>query len=88
MKKRLRLDYWSVVTGIAIAFFLVFFLYPVSRVFVNSVYNFKTGDFSIEAFRKFFSRSYYTSTIFNSFKVTITATLITMITGSLMAYIM
>lgn len=88
MKKRLRLDYWSVVTGIAIAFFLVFFLYPVSRVFVNSVYNFKTGDFSLEAFRKFFSRSYYTSTIFNSFKVTITATLITMITGTLMAYIM
>lgn len=88
MRMRSQLDYWKVVTSIAIAFFLLFFLYPVSRVFVSSIYDFRTGAFSLEAFRKFFSRRYYTSTIGNSFKVTIVATLITMMTGSMMAYIM
>ena len=83
-----RFDYWSIVTIASILFFLLFFIYPVSKIFINSVIDSETGKFSLEAFRKFFSREYYTVTILNSFKVTLAATLITMITGTLMAYIM
>ena len=88
MMRRVRSDYWAMVTGLSLAFFLLFFIYPVSRVFVNSVYDVKTGTFSLDAFRKFFSKQYYTSTIANSFKVTTAATLVTLLSGSLMAYIM
>ena len=56
MMRRVRSDYWAMVTGLSIAFFLLFFIYPVSRVFVNSVYDVKTGTFSLDAFRKFFSK--------------------------------
>lgn len=88
VKSRRRFDYWSLVTLVSILFFLVFFIYPVSKIFVNSVIDGETGKISLSAFRKFFSRQYYTVTILNSFKVTLAATLITMVTGTLMAYIM
>lgn len=83
-----RFDYWSIVTIVSILFFLIFFIYPVSKIFVNSVIDSETGKLSFSAFKKFFSREYYTVTILNSFKVTLAATLITMVTGTLMAYIM
>ena len=88
MKKRIHLDYWNVITLITLIFFLIFFIYPVFQIFIQSVYNPATGELSLDSFRKFFSRSYYTSTIANSFKVTIVATLITMVTGTMMAYFM
>ena len=83
-----RFDYWSIVTIVSVLFFLIFFIYPVSKIFVNSVIDSETGKLSLSAFKKFFSREYYTVTILNSFKVTLAATLITMVTGTLMAYIM
>ena len=86
--RRVNLDYWGVVTLLTLFFFIVFFIYPVLQIFIQSVYNPQTGEFSLDSFRRFFSRSYYTSTILNSFKVTIAATAITMVTGTMMAYFM
>lgn len=88
MKSKQIFNYWSIITAICIAFFLLFFLFPVSKIFVQSVVDTGSGKLSLVAFRKFFSKSYYTTTILNSFKVTIIATLITTITGTMMAYIM
>ena len=88
VKSRKSFDYWSLVTLVSILFFLIFFIYPVSKIFINSVIDSETGKFSLSAFKKFFSREYYTVTILNSFKVTLAATVITMITGTVMAYIM
>ena len=88
MKKRISFDYWSAITLITLVFFILFFLFPVLQIFIQSVYDSASGTFSLDSFKKFFSRSYYTSTITNSFKVTIAATLITMITGTMMAYFM
>ncbi|MCK9288140.1 MAG: iron ABC transporter permease [Sphaerochaetaceae bacterium] len=88
MKSKQLVNYWSVITALCIAFFFLFFIFPVSKIFVQSFIDAKTGGFSFSAFTKFFSRTYYTSTIANSFKVTITATLITTITGTMMAYFM
>ena len=83
--RRVNLDYWGVVTLLTLFFFIVFFIYPVLQIFIQSVYNPQTGEFSLDSFRRFFSRSYYTSTILNSFKVTIAATAITMVTGMAIA---
>lgn len=88
MKTRWKVDYWAVVTAACIAFFLLFFLFPVSKIFFQSLVDAETGKLSLGAFQQFFSRPYYTSTIFNSFKVTIAATAITAVTGTLMAYLM
>jgi len=88
MKTRWKVDYWSVITATCIAFFLLFFLFPVSKIFFQSLVDAETGRLSLGAFQQFFSRPYYTSTIFNSFKVTIAATAITAVTGTLMAYLM
>ena len=62
-------------------------IYPISRIFIGSIYDFDTGVFSLAAFQKFFSKSYYTNTIINSAKVTTTVTLLTVIFGSALAYI-
>ena len=88
MKKRISFDYWNAITLITLVFFILFFLFPVLQIFIQSVYDSASCTFSLDSFKKFFSRSYYTSTITNSFKVTIAATLITMVTGTMMAYFM
>ncbi len=88
MRVRKYLDYWNTVTLITLAFFLVFFFFPVFEIFKESVYDPVTRSLSLSSFRRFFSRTYYTSTIMNSIKVTVSATVITMITGTLMAYFM
>ncbi len=86
-KRRGFLDGWDIITLACFAFFLFFFIYPISRIFVNSVYDFETGAFSLQPFVEFFSKKYYTNTIINSFKVTTAATLTTAVAGTALAYI-
>lgn len=62
-------DFWSVVTWVLLAIFLVFLIYPIGRLLVESVYT--EGHFSIDAFQKFFSKPNYYSTIFNSTKIAV-----------------
>lgn len=47
----------------------------------------KDGKISFEQFQTFFSKSYYFSTLFNSFKVSITATFFALVLGTLLAYL-
>ena len=86
-KTRKPLSGWTLITIACLAFYAFFFLYPILRIFANSVIDSKTGEFSLAAFTKFFSTKYYTNTIINSLKVTSAATLVTMICGTSLAYI-
>ncbi len=52
---------------------------------IQSVYTPERG-FTLDNFAKFFSQPYYFTTILNSFKISITTTIITMIIGVPMAY--
>ena len=79
---------WTFFTISCLIFFLIFFLYPISTIFSESVISNETGKLSLDAFSKFFKKKYYTSTILNSLSVTTVATFITMIIGSLLAYLM
>ena len=87
MKKRRFLNGWTLITAGCFLFFAFFFLYPISRILINSVYDFESGTFSIAAFQKFFTKKYYTNTIWNSLKVTSLATLSTAFFGSTLAYL-
>jgi len=62
-------------------------LYPIVKMLIQSVFDSETGELTFQYFTKFFADNYYFSTLLNSFKVSIWATLITLIIGVPMAYL-
>lgn len=86
--QRITWDVWLAITICALALFGLFFVYPIVMIFANSVYDAESGKFTLDAFRKFFSRTYYTSTVWNSIKVTTMVTLLAATLGTAMAYVM
>ncbi|WP_017472686.1 ABC transporter permease [Amphibacillus jilinensis] len=83
---RFRLDIWGIAGLVILITYLLFLVYPVGNILKQSFYTSELG-FSIENFSKFFSMSYYSDTLFNSFKVSITATFFALIIGILLAYL-
>lgn len=87
-KKRLfKFDVWMIVTIVIFLVFLLLFLYPMYKIFINSIYVESEG-FTLHAFKEFFSKTYYTSTVFNSLKVTSIVTVLTAILGTSLAYLL
>lgn len=83
VKKR-RLDFWSVVSWILLLIFLVFLVYPVGRLLIEAVYT--GGQFSTDAFQKFFSKPNYYNTIFNSTKIAVCVMAASLLLGIPFAY--
>lgn len=86
MKKK-KWDMWLVASLIMMGLYLLFMMYPLVKMLIQSVQNEETGAFTLEYFSKFFSDPTYSSTLWNSFKVSICATAITMVIGVPMAYL-
>ena len=84
MKKN-RLDGWFLIQILLIALFLFVLVYPLFGVLKQSVIM-EDGRFSFEQFQKFFTTSYHFQTITNSFKLTITVTVLTLVLGIPLAY--
>ncbi len=83
---KFRLDVWGFITLAVILLYVVFMIYPMAYLIRQSVYNVETGKFTLEFFQKFFSKSYYFDTLFNSFKISIAATLLALVFGTPLAY--
>lgn len=81
-KKR---DIWLVVSLVILALYSVFMIYPLSILFKNAVIT-QEGTFTLEYFVRFLSRYYYFSTIFNSFKISLCVTILTLLIGIPLAY--
>jgi iron(III) transport system permease protein len=79
-----RFDLWSIISIGLMALFLLFLIYPLGKLFLESVYT--NGKFSLEAFERFFSESYYYETIFNSFKIALCVTILSLVLGIPFAY--
>ncbi|MCQ2411526.1 MAG: iron ABC transporter permease [Sphaerochaetaceae bacterium] len=77
-------DVWSLVTLAVFALYAVFLIYPLFILLKQAVY--VDGHFTMSAFKEFFSKSYNVNTIFNSLKVTITTTVISLAIGIPLAY--
>lgn len=76
---------WFGVTLILLALYAVFLLFPMGNLFRMAFY---TGErFTLEYFVEFFTKPYYTSTIVNSFKVSIAATVVSLVVGVTMGYL-
>lgn len=81
---RFRLDTWGTITLVILALYLLFMVYPLGNVIKMAFYG--DGGFTLDNFVKFFSKRYYSSTLINSFKVSLAATAASLLVGVPMAY--
>ena len=77
---------WTVLSFVILLCYAVFLLYPMLNLLRQSVVT-TDGAFTLEYFQKFFGKSYYLITLWNSFKVSIAVTIITLIIGVPLAYL-
>ena len=85
MKTKKKFEIWTVVSLVLMASFLLFLVYPMFGLLKQAVIT-PEGQFSLREFVKFFSKSYYTDTIVNSVKVTVTVTAVSLLLGIPIAY--
>ncbi|WP_238654728.1 ABC transporter permease [Paenibacillus piscarius] len=83
-----RWDIWSLITFVIFAGYLVFLALPLFMLLIKSFFDSNTGDFSLAYFHKFFSKAYYMNAVWNSIKVTVSVTLLSILVAGPLAYIM
>lgn len=79
------LDIWSFFSLLIIGAYALFLIYPLFRIMGGALMD-EAGNFSFKWFQQFFQDRYYFRILMNSFKVSISATLTTLIIGYPMAY--
>lgn len=84
--KVFRWDFWNLVTILAFLFVLLFLVYPLFNIFINSFY--QDGSFTLETYKDFFTLKYYYGALTNSLFVCTLATIFAICIGLPMAYIM
>jgi len=80
-----KLEVWTVISIVLFLAFLLFLVYPLFGLLKQAVVS-STGEFTMQEFSKFFSKSYYYGTIWNSVKVTVTVTVVALLIGIPFAY--
>lgn len=85
MQKKRRFEVWTVLSFVLLALFILVLIYPLYGILKQSIVA-NDGSFTFDNFAKFFSKSYYTNTIINSFKVTFAVTLTSLLFGIPLSY--
>lgn len=80
-----RPEIWSGFSALILVALVLFMVYPLFILIRLSVIN-PEGGFTLAQFQKFLSADYYTSTIGNSLKVTISVTVMSLLVGIPMSY--
>lgn len=80
-------NFWKIITLIIIVGISVFLIYPIARLLLQSIFVEESG-ISLDNFMKFFTNKYYFETIINSLKLSIVATLTTILLATPIAYFM
>lgn len=88
LNKKIKLDFWNIVTLLIIIVFAIFLIYPLLILFLDGFKDSKSGVWSLMNYIQFFSKKYYTSALVNSFKLTISVTVIAVLIGVPLAYFM
>lgn len=83
---RFKLDIWGFITLAFMACYFIFLLVPLGMVLYQALIDKTTHGFTLAYFAKFFGKSYYFSTLINSFKVSICATICSILIGTPLAY--
>lgn len=79
-----KMNVWLVSSIIIFISYLLFLIYPIVTILKQAI--FVNGQLSLGNFVTFFSKDYYVETLFNSFKVSVVATLLSLIVGTVLAY--
>lgn len=82
--RKRRADFWSITTWVLLAILAIFLVLPIGRLLKEAVYT--DGHFSLDAFQKFFSKSYYYGTIGNSTKIGLSVMVCSLLLGIPFAY--
>lgn len=85
MPKKRKVEVWTGISLVLLALFLLTLVYPLYLLMRQSVVT-QEGGLTLANFQKFFSDPYYTHTITNSLKVSITVTALALLVGIPMAY--
>lgn len=88
LNKKIKLDFWNIVTLLIIIVFAIFLIYPLLSLFLDGFKDSKSGVWSLVNYIQFFSKKYYISALVNSFKLTISVTVIAVLIGVPLAYFM
>lgn len=80
-----KLNIWTASSFFLFLTYLVFLVYPIVTVLKQALIH--EGQFSLANFVTFFSKAYYSETLVNSFRVSITATVTSLVVGTLLAYL-
>ncbi|MBO1264698.1 iron ABC transporter permease [Proteiniclasticum sp. SCR006] len=83
-KSRRMFDLWDAQTILVVLLYVVFLIYPIANLLKLAL--FTDSGFTLEYFQKFFSQSYYSATLKNSFVVSTLGTVFALIIGTLIAY--
>ena len=81
---RKSFDIWKGISWGILALYALFLIYPLIRLLISAVY--VDGHFTLEYIGQFFAKKYYTSTIWNSLKVSFMVTLVSLVIGVPLAY--
>ena len=87
MKKKQKIDMWMGISLGILLLYIVFMLYPLLKILVQSVLDNEQGTFTMQYFKQFFSDTYYFSTLLNSFKIAVCVTVVTLALGVPLAYL-
>lgn len=79
-----KMNVWLISSIIIFISYLLFLIYPIVTILKQAI--FVNGQLSLGNFVTFFSKDYYVETLFNSFKVSVVATLLSLIVGTVLAY--
>jgi len=82
-----KYDQWLIVSAVLLLMFVLFLIWPLFGLLKQSVFN-SAGEFTLANFERFFTyvNGYYLKPIWNSIKVTVCSTLVSLILGIPIAY--
>ncbi len=76
---------WYLLLFLPLLFLLTFYAYPISRMLLRSVFD---PGFTVDHYRHFFREAAYSSVLLNTFKMSISVTLLCLILGYPVAYLL
>ncbi|WP_079514986.1 ABC transporter permease [Rossellomorea marisflavi] len=85
---RFKLDFWNIMIILCLAIFVLFLVYPLSSLIINSFKSPGTDSFTWANYQTFFEKKYYYESLFNSFSITILVTIFAVLLGVPLAYLM
>ncbi len=87
-KKRVNLDFWSVVKIIVICSMCLFIIYPFYNIITKSVFSKKVDGFTLFNFNRFITKPYYYTSLLRSLFVCTVTVLLSTLLGVPIAYLM